>query len=284
MKNVRSLFALFAIFTVLAFAAPDPSKDFSRYLDHFVDRTVDPGQDFFRYAVGTWLKNNPIPSNERSWGIGNVVREETYQRMLKINESASTGSKAPTGSNSQKIGDFWFAAMDTTAIEKAGITPLKTEFDRIDAIGNLQELIDVAARLHTIGASPAFSIYIFQDEKDSKRYALHLYQGGLGLPDRDYYFDEDDRTKKIRSEYGKHLVKMFQLLGDTAAKAQGNADVVVRLETDLAKSSRKLADLRDSHANYNKMGMEDLFKLTPSLDWKYFFEKADIKDLTTVIV
>jgi putative endopeptidase len=284
MKIAKTFFVIFTIFTVIVSAAPNTPKDYSRYLDHFVDKSVDPGQDFFRYAVGTWLKDNPIPSNERSWGIGNVVREETYQRMLKINETASAGSNASKGSNSQKIGDFWFAAMDTATIERVGMTPLKPDFDRIDGIRSLQDLVEVTARLQMIGANPMFSVYIFQDEKDSTRYALHLYQGGLGLPDRDYYFDDDERTKRIRSEYAKHLAKMFELLGDPPGKAAGNADLVFRMETDLAKASRKLEVLRDSHANYNKMTVQDLAKLTPSMSWKHYFEKSGVKDLQTVIV
>lgn len=284
MKIARLLLVLSTIFAFIASAQTGSNQDHSRYLDHFVDKSVDPGQDFFRYAVGTWLKNNPIPSNERSWGIGNVVREETYQRMLKINESASADSSTSKGSTSQKIGDFWYAAMDTATIEKLGVTPLKPEFDRIAAIRNVRDLPDAVARLHTIGGSPLFGVYIFHDEKDSTRYALHLYQGGLGLPDRDYYFDEDDRTKKIREEYRKHLAKMFQLLGDPAAVSEKNADTVFRIETGFAKASRKLQDLRDPHANYNKMTVDELSKLAPSLSWKDFFETAQINDLQSVIV
>jgi putative endopeptidase len=144
--------------------------------------------------------------------------------------------------------------------------------------------LDVTAHLQYIGAGPLFSQAIFQDEKDSTKFALHLYQGGIGLPDRDYYFDQDERTNKIRGEYKKHLTKMFQLLGDTEKQAQLNSETVFRIETDLAKASRKLEALRDPHANYNKMNVAEVSRLTPSINWGALLEKGHIRDLKTVIV
>src|SRR5262245_58474771 len=237
MKIVSKFLFLFLICS-LAFA--QQNADYSHYLDQFVDRSVDPAQDFFQYSVGKWLKEHPIPSNERSWGVGNVVREETYQRMQNIIESASKDSSAAKGSLAQKIGDFWFTAMDTATIEKLGIQPLKEEFDKIDEIKNLQDVLDETAHLQYIGGGPLLSTPIFQDEIDSTKFALHLYQGGIGLPERDYYFDQDERTTKIREEYKKHVTKMFQLLGDTESKAAQDSATVFRIETDLAKASRKL--------------------------------------------
>ncbi|MCI0415954.1 M13 family metallopeptidase [bacterium] len=260
------------------------TADYDRYLDQFVDRSVSPGEDFFRYSCGKWIQDHPIPPNETSWGIGKVVNEEIYQRILKINEDASADPNAVKGSNAQKIGDFWHAAMDTATIERRGITPLKEEFDRIDAVHDTQSLLDTIARLHYIGVSPLFSIIIFQDEMNSEKYALHLYQGGLGLPDRDYYFDEDTRTQNIRTEYVSHVAKIFELLGDVETTAKKNSEIVMRIETDLAKVSRKLEDLRDPHANYNAMKVDDLKKLTPSVSWKDFFEKGNVHNLDSVVV
>ncbi len=280
------------ILIILAFIAAILSRnqeaaqttDTSHYLDQFVDASVNPGEDFFHYSVGKWLKDNPIPPNERSWGVYNVVQEETYQRLIKINENASGDPHAAKGSNAQKIGDFWSAAMDTSTIEKTGIAPLKEEFDRIQGIQDKQGLLDAVAHLQYIGAGAMFAQYIFQDEMNSNRFALHLYQGGLGLPDRDYYFDEDERTKNIRAEYVNHLGKMFQLLGDDEATADKNSQTVMHLETDLASASRKLADLRDPRANYNAMTLEDVSKLTPSIAWKDFLAKGNIRNLDSVVV
>lgn len=278
-----SFFALFIFVISINHQGTAQTRNYERYLDQFIDPSVKPGDDFFQYSLGKWIKEHPIPANERSWGIGNVVREETYQRVQKINEQAAS-QQAIKGSNAQKIGDFWFSAMDTNTIEKQGMNALQPEFDRIAAIHDIPGLVDTLARLQYIGVSAMFSIAIFQNEMNSEKYALHLYQGGIGLPDRDYYFDADEQTKNIRSEYVNHLSKMFQLLGDDQATATKNSQTVMRMETDLAKASRKLEALRDPHANYNPYKVGDLRKLTPSIQWTEFFEKGHTPNLESVVV
>lgn len=288
MNNIRKLFvclAIFALFSIQKQEAASPAQtDSSRYLDQYIDTSVNPGDDFFKYACGKWIKDHPIPSNENSWGIYNVVQEETYNRLQSINKSAAAESHPAKGTSAQKIGDFWYSAMDTATIEKQGISPLKDEFDRINAIQDKQSLLDTAAHLQYIGVSTIFSAYVFQDEMNSNRYALHLYQGGIGLPERDYYFDQDDRTKNIRKEYLIHLSKMFQLLGDSEQNASKNADTVMRMETDLAKASRKLEDLRDPRANYHEMKVDEVSTLTPSIKWRDYLAKGNIRDIDSVIV
>lgn len=286
MKTTSRILYTF-VFTLLFLPVSNgatPAKDYSHYLDQFVDPSVSPREDFFKYAVGKWIKDNPIPSNERAWGIYNVVQEETYDRLKKIGDAAAADTKAAKGSSTQKIGDFWASALDTATIEKLGVTPLKDEFNRIDQIKDKQTLLAEVARLQYMGVGALYGQYIFQDEKNSDRYALHLYQGGIGLPDRDYYFDQDDRTKMIRDEYVKHLAKMFQFLGDDEATSKTNAATVMRMETDLAKASRKLQDLRDPNANYNPMKVADLPSLTPSIDWKDLFAKGNIQNVDSVVV
>ena len=282
----RALVAILPAFLLTA-ASPStsraPSSDAAQYLGQFVDPSVDPRVDFFHYAVGKWLKENPIPANERSWGIAHVVQEETYRRLVSISETAAT-AQAAHGSNAQKIGDFWHAAMDSAAQAKQGIAPLASEFARIQAIKDRQSLLDDVAHLQYIGVGAVCGLFIFQDEMNSDRYAVHLYQGGLGLPDRDYYFDTDPRQTKIRNEYVVHVEKMFALLGDPPAKAKANAATVMSMETDLAKASRKLEDLRDPHANYNAMSVAGVSKLTPSIRWRDFLEKGDIKGIDSVVV
>lgn len=161
------------------------TADYAHYLDQFVDTSANPGDDFFHYAVGKWIQNNPIPTNENSWGISSVVQEETYQRLIKVSEAAAANTNAQKGSNEQKIGDFWYAGMDADTIEKRGVTPLKEEFDQIEAIQDKESLLAVVAHLQYIGVGALYAQGIFQDEKNSSRVALHLYQGGLGLPSRD---------------------------------------------------------------------------------------------------
>src|SRR5690348_7179621 len=187
----RHLFAALAA-CVLTAATPTAAADAEHYLDQFIDKSVSPRDDFFHYAVGKWLREHPIPKSERSWGVSDVIQEETYQRLLDLSKTAAAARSQP-GTNQQKIGDFWYAAMDTVTIAKQGFAPLDSEFARIKSITDLRSLAAVVARLQYIGVGPLYSSFIVQDEKHSERYAVHLGQGGLGLPDRDYYTDTDDR-------------------------------------------------------------------------------------------
>jgi putative endopeptidase len=263
--------------------ASSPAVTADNYLDQFVDSTVSPRRDFFHFAVGKWLKNNPIPASERSWGIYQVVQDETYRRLIEVSQDAAKAKNAP-GSNAQKIGDFWATAMDSTAQDKAGMTELRPAFAKIAAASDLQGLLAEVAQLQYIGAGPMFGAYIFQDEKNSDRYRLHLYQGGLGLPSRDYYFDTDARSVTIRREYVPHVTRMFVLLGDDSSKAKGEAAAVMAIETDLAKASRKLEKLRDPVANYHPMDLAGVAKLTPTVHWKEFLAAGHITGIDTVIV
>lgn len=260
-----------------------PAVTADNYLDQFVDSTASPRKDFFQFAVGKWLRNHPIPKSERSWGIYHVVQEETYRRLVEVSEDASKAKNAP-GSNAQKIGDFWAAAMDSAAQDKAGTTELQPEFAKIAAAGDLQALLAEVAQLQYIGAGPMFGAYIFQDEKNSDRYRLHLYQGGLGLPSRDYYFDTDERSVTIRREYVPHVTRMFELLGDDSTKAKAEAATVMAIETDLARASRKLEALRDPQKNYHAMSLAGVARLTPTIHWKEFLAAGHITGIDTVVV
>ena len=254
------------------------------YLEQFVDRSVSPRDDFFHFAVGKWLKAHPIPPSERSWGIADVVQEETYNRVVALNRAAAADKAAPAGSNQQKIGDFWSAGMDEAGNAKQGFTALAPEFESIAAIKDQRGLLETIAHLQHIGVNAMFSPYIAQDEKNSDRYALHLHQGGLGLPNRDYYFDADSRSTMLRAEYVKHVARMFTLLGDNAASSSANAATVMRLETELARASRKLEDLRDPQKNYNAMSLDGITAITPSIRWREFLEASHVTGIDDVIV
>lgn len=278
--------ALSSVFAAAACAprAKTPVLDAGNYFDAFVDTTVSPRDDFFRYASGKWLNDNPIPASERSWGIGRVILEESYQRLVTLNEEAAKAKGAARDANAQKIGDFWAAGMDSATIEKQGFEPLADEFARIDAASDLQQLLAVMSRLQYIGGDPLCALYIYQDEKNSEREVLHLYQGGIGLPDRDYYFDTDERSQMLRREYVTHVKKMFELLGDDSTRAGAEARTVMAIETELAGASRKLAALRDPQANYNLMTVDGLSKLGTTLRWRTFLEDGNITGIDTVIV
>lgn len=283
MKNIKFLLLVSVSLCIASCKGPAPTAPFYDPLVENMDTTLNPGDDFFAYAFGTWLKNHPIPEAEKSWGIWTLVQEETNNRMLKVSEEAAK-TESEKGSSQQKIGDFYFAGMDSVNIDKLGIEPLREELTAIDQVSDLTSLVKVIARQQSYGASPLFASYIFQDEKRSDQQALHLYQGGIGLPDRDYYFNNDARTVTIRLEYEKHLQAMFMLMGDDSAVSKTNAATVVRMEKSLAKASRKLEDLRDPYLNYNKMQFDGLKGLTPSVDWQLMFEGMHVTGIDSIIV
>jgi putative endopeptidase len=249
-----------SVTTTSAPAQPD-------FLQANLDTSVDPGQDFFQYANGGWLKRNPIPNTESAWGIGNMVREQLYLNLRQINEQAAAATNA-AGTDQQKIGDFWATAMDTAKADRLGIHPLDTELARIDAIRNANDALDVAFALNPLQVGAFFSFYVYQDEKKSDMMSVHLSQGGLGLPDRDFYVNPDTGVARIRGEYVAHLARTLKMMGRDDASAKTAAANIMAFETALAKASRKLEDLRDPVANYNKMTPALLTsKYTPSINW-----------------
>ena len=249
-----------------------------------IDTSVKPSDDFFKYANGSWLKNNPIPAAYASWGIGNVVGEELRDRLKKINLEA-LNAKAGEGSNTQKIGDFYFSGMDTVNIEREGLDPLKAELAKINAIKDLPSLIDEFAWLQTIGVETPVAAGVGQDAKNSDKMLLQLYQGGIGLPNRDYYFNTDPHSVDIRNDYQtRHLPTLFKLSGLSSDKAIAATKQTYNLEKFLADSSRKLEELRDPYHNYHKMPVTGLNKLVQVINWKGTFEKMGYKTVDTVIV
>lgn len=283
MKNLKTI----VVVLVIMFQFIGCNKKEIVFSDPLVtnrDTTVNPADDFFMYANGGWFKANPIPTTERSNGIFRTVGDTINNQIKQICIKSASNNQAAQGSNEQKIGDFYAAGMDTIAINKAGISPLKNEFKHIEAVKDVSTLVDAIAHLHTIGASPAFSFYVSQDDKISTKYALFFGQGGLGLGDRDYYFNNDEQTVLIRKEYIKHLNKMLELMGLSPADASKNATTILSLETDLAKASRKLEELRDPIKNYNKMSIGAFSKLTPNLNWKSIVSSLGVSKADSVIV
>lgn len=247
------------------------------------DTLVNPADDFFNYANGGWFKKHPIPSSEKSNGIFRMI-QDTINNQIKTICLESAEANAEKGSNKQKIGDFYASGMDSITIDKLGISPLKNELTKIESIKDVKDLLQTFAFFHTQGAAPAFNFYVGQDDKISSKNALFLSQGGLGLGQRSYYFDTDAETKKIRDAYVKHMAKIFLLAGDKQQVANENAALVMKMETELAKNSRKIEDLRDPIKNYNKMTVSQLNSLTPNMDWKSIFIHLHIKNADSVIV
>ncbi|WP_345236140.1 M13 family metallopeptidase [Hymenobacter saemangeumensis] len=282
-KHLLSLPLLAALATACNSNTQKTSADKPDLLQAALDTTVAAGDDFFTYANGSWLKSHPIPASESSWGIGKEVQNEIYARLRQTSEEAAA-AKATPGSNQQKIGDFWAVGIDSVKADQLGAAPIQPELARIAGMQSVAEVPGVVARLIPLGVDALIGPGIYQDAKNSERMALYLYQSGLGLPNRDFYFNTDERTKNIRREYLRHLAATFRLLGQDEATAQANAQRVMSLETALARSSRKLEALRDPYANYHKKSIAELNQLTPGLDWKPWLTQLELGKVDTVIV
>jgi len=248
-----------------------------------LDSSVKPGEDFFEYANGGWLKKNPIPGEQSSWGIGNLVIEENLKRLKEISEKAAA-SNAAKGSNDQKIGDFWSMAMDSVKIEADGLKPIQPLLDKVNAITDVKSLLTTVSDLKKIGSNTLFSDYVYQDAKKSDVMAYNLTQGGLGLPEREYYFKTDSATINIRNEYVKYMTQILTMAGEDATVAATAAKNILALETKLATASRKIEDLRDPYKNYNKMAITDLGKMAGNVDWVSYLKNTGVQKVDSVIV
>ncbi|MEI7736913.1 MAG: M13 family metallopeptidase N-terminal domain-containing protein, partial [Ferruginibacter sp.] len=248
-----------------------------------IDSTVKPGDDFFDYANGGWIKKNPIPGEQSSWGIGNLVMEENLKRLREISEKAAA-SKGAAGSNDQKIGDFWTMAMDSAKIEADGLKPIQPLLDKVNAITDIKSLISTISDLKKFGSSTLFGEGVSQDAKKSDVIAFTLWQGGISLGEREYYFKMDSATINIRNEYVKHIAKILTMSGEDASLAATAAKNILALETKLAMVSRKLEDLRDPYKNYNKMAIADLGKISGDIEWPAYLTAMGVKSIDSVIV
>jgi putative endopeptidase len=236
-----------------------------------MDTTVNPGDDFFNYTNGAWLKNNPVPADKNAISVFDELIEKNRSDIREIIIEAAASSDVPAGSNIEKIGTFYNSGMDTVKIEEQGAAPLKMLFDKIDSISNADDVQSVAAVFQTYQLSPFFYLFSNQDAKNSKNVIAQGYQAGIGLPDRDYYFNNDESTRNIREKYLVHLTKMFELLGDEPDTAEKNAKTIMKLETRLAKASFTNVENQDPQKTYNKLSIDELNKLAPNLNWHQYF-------------
>jgi putative endopeptidase len=237
-----------------------------------LDRSCKPCDDFYQFAVGGWLKANPIPPEYPLWGSFITLEQKNLQALHEILEAAATNTSAAPGSNEQKVGDFYATCMDTKEIDAQGLQPIAAELASIAAIHDTAGLLNTGARLQTQGVGVLFAFGSDQDFQDSSKVIGEANQGGLGLPDRDYYTRDDDDSKKLREQYLQHIAKLFTLTGETQEKADAEAKIILGIETSLAKASMTNVDRRDPQKVYHKMSVADAQTLTPHLSWDAYFQ------------
>ncbi|HCN82883.1 MAG TPA: peptidase M13 [Sphingobacteriaceae bacterium] len=247
-----------------------------------MDTTVSPGENFFQYASGAWIKKTEIPASETGWGSFYTLFDQNQKNLRKILEEVSSKSAAK-GSNEQKVGDLYKSGMDTVAMDKRGFEPVKPLLAKISAIKDYKDLINLAASGYKEGEGFLFGFYVGPDDKISTKNAANFNQAGLGLPNRDYYFNTDSATQKIRAEYVKYISKLFVLTGTDQASADKSAADILKLETEIAKSHSTPVELRNPVKNYNKYSVIEFQKQIPDIDLKNVLSHMEVKTDTVLI-
>ncbi|HWD91623.1 MAG TPA: M13 family metallopeptidase [Verrucomicrobiae bacterium] len=245
-----------------------------RFSTNYMDRSVDPAKDFYHYADGNWVKENPVPADKSRWASFSELAERNWYLIHDILDSAAADTAAPAHSPRREVGDFFASAMDTNRIEKLGFKPIAGDLKRIDHVQSLKNLFALLADFHDRGIGGIFGSGFGPDAKNSAIYAYHLGQGGLSLPDRDYYLK--DSFADTREKYRAHVTKMFTLLGETPEVAAADASTVLALETELAKACRPRVELRDPDKNYNKFLTPEFIAKDPSIPWESYFTESGL--------
>jgi putative endopeptidase len=248
-----------------------------------MDTTVRPQDDFYQYANGTWLKNNPVPSTDSRWGSFSQLMEDNLKKLKGILEETAKKENA-NGSNAQKIGDYFFTYMDSTKKNSEGVKPLAPLLKQVDELKSNKDLVNVITILQLKGARVAWGLYVSSDPKSSSVNIAQANQGGLGLPDKEYYTRTDEESKKLQADYLDHLSKMFQLLGDAKDVADKNAKIVYDFDMKLAKASMTNVELRDIEKQYNKYNLAELDKKYPNINFSNYLKTLGLPDAKEVII
>jgi putative endopeptidase len=276
------LAAIIAVSFSVAFAQQSNTPNYEPALDvTSMDRTADPCADFFQYSCGGWIKNNPIPSDQSSWDTYGKMQDENLQQLRGILEAAAAPD-ASRNAVTQKIGDYYASCVDEAAIEAKGAQPLAPAMDRIAKIKSKSDLADVTATM--VYDNVLFYFGSLQDYRDASQVIAGVDQGGLGLPDRDYYTKDDAKSQELRKQYVAHVQKMFELLGDKPETAAAEAQTVMRIETAMAKGQMTRVERRDPKALDHKMTSADLEKIAPEFRWKTYFTKVGMPSLPSLNV
>lgn len=250
-----------------------------------MDLTVKPGDDFYNYASGIWIKNNPVPAKETRWGSFNLLRDFNINAVKKILETAAADKSAKPGSIVKRAGDFYKAGMDSITIEKRGAGPVMPYLKSIEALQSKAAIISKANQLRVQSAGGGFfSFFIGQDRKNVERMIPQTGQGGTTLPDRDYYLKNDARNLGIQEAYKKYITTLFTLVGSSAEKAQANANSIFELEKKLAAAQKSRVEMRDAYKTYNKFSLGDFSKTTPMFNWRKIMSELKVSGEDSILV
>ncbi len=250
-----------------------------------MDLSVKPGDDFYTYASGSWVKNNPIPAKETRWGSFTILRDFNINAVKTVLEKAAADKTAANGSVTKRVGDFYSAGMDSITIEKRGFSPIQPLINEIAAIGNIEDVQKMIAHLRTTGAgSPLYGFSVGQDRKNVEIMIPQFSQGGTTLPDRDYYLKQDGRNPQIQAAYKKYIVTLFSLTGSSKENAEQHANTIFDLEKKLANAQMSRVEMRDPYKTYNKLQVDDFSKATPGMDWRGTLSDLKVQNEDSVLV
>jgi putative endopeptidase len=276
-------FCILKIFLCISIAFSQTQSDKSNYTGidpKNIDKSVNPNFDFYEYSNGNWLKNNPIPPDHRRWGTWDIVIERNNEILKKILEDASSDKSAAPGSIKQKLGDLYFTAMDTITIENEGMNPIKEDLAKIEAIQNKDDFQNVFSYLKSFRNGGLFFFFAGQDDKNSENVILQLFQSGLGLPDKDYYLKDDEKSSALREKYAAFIVRLFSLTGSDAMESVNIARKIIDIETRLARASMSRVEMREAEATYHLMKLDELKSLTPDINWDILFNGIGLSDMS----
>lgn len=248
-----------------------------------MNKDIKPGDDFFEYVNGKWLAETQIPDDKASYGAFQILRDEAQEDVMEIIKSSAEGD-FEANSDEQKVGGLYNSFLNTTKRDELGLAPLQPEIDRIDAIEDYNQLAKYFAYANKLGYSIPFNIAQFVDFKDPNSYMIYSWQGGLGLPEREYYFTDDEKSEKIRQQYQTHIARVMSIAGVSEDKAEANAQTIMTLETTLAAEHMKKEKTRDMVALYNKVPVAELADLMPNFAWQTMLEEAQLSDLDGLVV
>ncbi len=249
-----------------------------------MDTTVAPGDDFYRFANGGWLDRTEIPADEGRWSSFNELRDYNNEVLLEVLENATASGKYDDDSDQMKAARFYEVGLDSLLAEQVGIAPLQPWLEQIDALSSVDELPALMSTLRLQGISPFFNAYVTTDRKKSDEMIMHVSQGGLGLPNRDYYTQTDSTSKAIRTQYVDFIADMLGYIGYDAAQVEASAQAIMQLETTLAEASMNNVERRDPIKTYNKVALDELDQQTPQFQWSALFEQLEASPVDSVVV